>query len=138
MSLPRTLIPVSPRLWDRIDFAGDCWEWTGNRYASGYPRMCVSPPRRMILPHRVIWQAMVGPIPKGFQIDHRCRNKGCVNPDHLEPVPPTVNVRRNPAHRTPRALRELCSRGHVKRQAPSGRYCPECQRISRRVRRGVA
>ncbi|MEI6536747.1 MAG: HNH endonuclease signature motif containing protein, partial [Verrucomicrobiaceae bacterium] len=44
--------------------------------------------------HRVSYQAFKGEIPRGFEIDHKCRCRSCVNPDHLEAVPKRVNVRR--------------------------------------------
>jgi len=44
--------------------------------------------------HREIYELFVGPIPDGLDIDHLCGNKGCINPEHLEPVTRSENVRR--------------------------------------------
>ena len=44
--------------------------------------------------HRVAWIEANGPIPGGLDIDHLCRNRACVNVEHLEPVPPDENIRR--------------------------------------------
>lgn len=76
---------------DRIE-VGDCWQWTGYRDKDGYGHFG-SPAR---LAHRLVWEALVGPIPEGLHLDHLCRNTGCVNPDHLEPVTAAENNRRVP------------------------------------------
>jgi hypothetical protein len=47
--------------------------------------------------HRAYYKKYRGPIPEGYELDHTCRNRRCVNPDHLDPVPGVVNVRRQPA-----------------------------------------
>ena len=47
-----------------------------------------------MLAHRYYYEKLRGPIPEGMQIDHLCRLPACVNPDHLEVVTPTQNVRR--------------------------------------------
>jgi hypothetical protein len=44
--------------------------------------------------HRFAYLEFVGPIPDGLVLDHLCRNKKCVNPDHLEPVTNAENLRR--------------------------------------------
>jgi len=44
--------------------------------------------------HRFYYERINGPIPDGLELDHLCRVHSCVNPDHLEPVTHTVNMRR--------------------------------------------
>lgn len=76
---------------DRIE-VGDCWEWTGHLDQDGYGHYGKS--GRLV--HRMIWEILVGPIAPGLHLDHVCRNRRCVNPDHLEPVTSEVNARRTP------------------------------------------
>jgi hypothetical protein len=73
---------------------GGCIEWTGARDANGYGRMLVYTPtgKRTTGAHRVAWILQRGEIPPGLVIDHvTCRNHGCVNVEHMEPVSHFVN-----------------------------------------------
>lgn len=62
--------------------------------------------------HRVSYEWMVGPIPKGHELDHLCRVRRCVNPHHLEPVTCSENKRRVRRF-GPWELRRYCRRGHA-------------------------
>ena len=79
-------------VWDRIDATGDCWVWTGAINAHGYG--AVQALGKLQYVHRVVYQALVGEIHDGLDIDHLCRNLKCCNPDHLEPVTRAVNLQR--------------------------------------------
>lgn len=83
----------TPSVADRIDASGDCWEWTGFIDSGGYGSSIAYDGRQQ-RPHRVVWQMLVGPIPDGMDLDHLCRVRHCVNPDHLEPVTRSENLRR--------------------------------------------
>lgn len=65
-----------------------CWIWPGKPTAAGYGKYGDASA------HRASYEAFVGPIPKGAQIDHRCRVRRCVNPDHLEVVTAQENLAR--------------------------------------------
>jgi hypothetical protein len=80
-----------------LDEAG-CWNWDGARSSKGYGRTFfgsrIDGSRRALSTHRVAYEAWIGPIPDGLQLDHLCENKACCNPWHLEPVTNAENKRR--------------------------------------------
>ncbi len=92
---------------------GDCIVWTGNVMKNGYGMMRVHYQRKYV--HRLAYELAKGPIPDGLHIDHLCRNRKCVNPEHLEAVTPAENIRRGVPHwklrRRPKP--ETCSKGHA-------------------------
>jgi hypothetical protein len=83
-----------------------CWMWTLGLDDNGYAM--IGRNGRTTYAHRLAYEAWVGPIPKGMELDHLCRNRACVNPfGHLEPVTHAVNMSRG-AH----ALKTHCKHGH--------------------------
>jgi len=90
------------RFWDKVDRTTGCWLWTSVRTADGYGhfRTRVAPGHhRYVKAHRWAYEQSHGPIPDGLTVDHLCRNRACVRPDHLEAVSITENIRRAAAHR---------------------------------------
>jgi hypothetical protein len=84
------------RFWSKVDRAApdECWIWTGSRRKTGYGTFLV--PRdgarvRGVVAHRWAYESMAGPIPAGYEIDHLCRVRECVNPCHLEAVTRKMN-----------------------------------------------
>lgn len=81
-----------------IDPETGCWNWTGpdsgDGRGGGYPRMCLD--GQTVAVHRVMFTNEHGFIPGKKQIDHKCRNRLCVNPhpDHLEMVTHRENQKR--------------------------------------------
>jgi hypothetical protein len=78
-----------------------CWLWTGFVSHSGYGQLGVGSmkdsTRRIAVAHRVAHELFKGPIADGLEVDHLCRVRSCVNPEHLEAVTPSINVRRSTA-----------------------------------------
>lgn len=111
-----------------------CWEWQRMKDRDGYGLIKVGGQRRGA--HRISFEEHVGPIPKGLQIDHLCRVRNCVNPEHLEPVTPGENTRRSPWNSPLQ-----CRRGHARTElntyiTPGGtRACRDCHRRASRVYR---
>lgn len=72
-----------------------CWFWTGRTNRNGYGRVRLG--KREPVAHRAMYEALVGPIPKGLVLDHICLRHHCINPSHLEPVTHAENTRRGRA-----------------------------------------
>jgi hypothetical protein len=118
------------RFWAKVD-VGDCWHWLASVTPDGYGHFRLN--GRIAKAHRVAWEFLVGPIPAGLTLDHLCRNRSCVNPDHLEPVDRRENIRRGVAGAHNRNKGE-CSQGHPfttenTRIHAGGRTCRTCHRI---------
>jgi len=110
---------------------GDCWEWTGAKSGLGYG--AITHNGSIIYGHRFIYELMIDKIPRGYDIDHICRNRACCNPFHLEPVTHRENVLRGNGPAAKNARKTVCYRGHsfetVIRNGKTVRWCRECYNI---------
>lgn len=127
-------IPAAERFWSKVDFGGVCWEWTAAK-TNGYGRFGVD--GKVVLAHRWAWEHLIGPIPRGLELDHLCRNPPCVNPDHMQPVTHTENVQRG-AGGWNTGSQTQCPQGHPysgDNLMVSGghRYCRTCHRAAGRA-----
>lgn len=103
------------RFWAKVRFdASGCWLWTGAEDGKGYgaTRRGVEEGSRVVHAYRWAYEALVGAVPAGLQLDHLCRNTLCVNPAHLEPVTARENWRRGESPSAQRAREAHCKRGH--------------------------
>jgi hypothetical protein len=98
---------VTPRI---LESASGCWLWLGQKNSKGYGRVQVA--KVMRAAHRVIYELLVGPIPKCLSVDHLCRVRNCVNPAHMDLVTTRVNVLRGQGHTAANARKTACKRGH--------------------------
>lgn len=94
----------------KVDKTGSCWVWTAYRTARGYGRF--NDGSRIVQTHRFAYELWVGPIPDGLELDHLCRNRSCVNPDHLEPVTGRENILRGVSPSAQHAAKTHCPNGH--------------------------
>ena len=95
------------RIFESIETAeSGCWSWLRSIDRHGYGRFRVSIDgrKRQMSAHRASWLAIRGPIPFPLLPDHLCRNRSCVNPDHMELVDNAENCRRG---ETGKALKGL-------------------------------
>ena len=103
------------RFWEKVHKTKGCWLWVaGTKKSNGGRYGQFSLPRHSgsIVAHRWAWEETNGPIPKGKQLDHLCRNTLCVNPDHLEPVTVRENILRGTNTAANHARKTHCLHGH--------------------------
>ncbi len=93
------------RFAEKVETSPTCWEWQGTRTPGGYGQFSPETSRH-VYAHRYAWEQANGLIPPGLTIDHLCRNRACVRPDHMEVV----------------------TRGENTRRGATPRPCPECGR----------
>lgn len=108
--------PAIDRFMDRVqpEPNSGCWLWTGAAANTGYGTFSPSQKRdEKVLAHRWSYQHFIGEIADAMVIDHLCRVRCCVNPEHMEVVTRGENVRRGdaPAHIARR--NRACERGHA-------------------------
>lgn len=116
---------------------GGCWEWQLSTNGSGYGRFWIKVDGEWTrrYSHRASYENAFGPIPSGLVMDHLCKNTLCCNPEHLEVVTQSENVRRGDSHWT---RRTHCPSGHEyneenTRMYRGRRYCRACNNGKREV-----
>lgn len=129
-----------PKLEEKYDIdSNGCWNW--NRFVdhNGYGSFRIKGNTRTA--HRVIWELLRGKVPEGLVLDHLCRNRKCVNPEHLEVVTQRENCMRGLI-----GGKTHCKNGHLfdeentlisqGEKQYTRRNCKSCDRIRKRAYRG--
>lgn len=127
---------VKEHLWSKVmpEPNSGCWIWMGAIRDNGYGQTSFHGHHETA--HRATYEAFVGPVPEGLELDHLCRVRCCVNPDHLEPVTHSENVRRGLTTMRARERKAavVCPAGHAYDTentyvTPDGaRRCRACQK----------
>lgn len=112
-----------------------CWLWTAALHSAGYG--IIGNQSGTFYAHRLSYEFFVGEIPQELDIDHLCRVRACVNPDHLEPVTRRENILRGTAGQITGARQRAkthCCNGHefdeknTRLNMRGSRVCRACQR----------
>jgi hypothetical protein len=116
--------------WNRFKVNKTCWEWTGAK-SNGYGMVGMN--NKVFGAHRVSYEMVFGKIETGMVIDHVCRNRKCINPEHLRCVSNRENVLENSESAAAKNLKKThCIRGHLlagtnlRKMKKSGRECKIC------------
>ena len=127
--------PVAERFWEKVARTDGCWHWTCGLTHDGYAKFWLD--GSTIGAHRWAYEERFGAIQENMQIDHLCRNRACVNPDHMEVVTVQENLRRRDAIRT------HCPQGHplsgdnLRTRREGWRSCRECVNGAKREKRAA-
>ena len=122
------------RFLAKIRVSNSCWEWQGTITKKGYGQFNLKTKKKASA-HRLSYEIFKGDIPIGLTIDHLCRNRRCVNPDHLECVTMTINVLRGTGPTAINKRKTHCIRGHELLgynliKDVGGRHCRTCHNIT--------
>lgn len=124
------MIELPKRILDKIIPVTEsgCWIWMASHYRDGYG--CINFNGKNCAAHRATWTIINGPIPEDRQLDHLCRVRSCVNPNHLELVTQKENILRGTSRSAINAVKTQCPNGHS--FTPDNTYS---QHIGRRIQR---
>lgn len=119
--------------WSKVVLGNNgCLEWIGAHSSTGYGS--IGRKGKVYRAHRFSYQMLVGDIPDGKVLDHICRNKNCVAPDHLEIVTQLINTHRGTPFAARNAKVKNCPKGHSYSKENTtinkkgSRVCIECKR----------
>ncbi len=132
------------RFWSKVSVLKkrQCWEWKSS-LSNGYGK--ISKNNYPISAHVAAFEFFNGKVPNGLWVDHKCRNKKCVNPNHLRAVTPKINAIENSESTAAINSRKThCKHGHefnvsntvIKTyiDRPSTRVCRICRDLRNKNR----
>lgn len=133
--------PAIDRFNEKIRHADNgCIEWTASTNSTGYGTFFPGSGAVQVA-HRWSYEYFKGPIPNGLHLDHLCRNRRCVNPDHLEPVTVWENHVRCSSIAVRNAEKTHCPAGHPYsgdnlyiHTKTSSRMCRKCTYLHKKAR----
>lgn len=111
----------------------DCWLWAGHVRSDGYGGIWNTLKNQYDVAHRLVYESLVGTVPKGLQLDHLCRVRHCINPYHLEPVTMKENILRGEGAGAKNARKTHCKNNHLlggdnlKIATDGSRQCKMCK-----------
>jgi hypothetical protein len=127
------------RFWRHVEKTKTCWYWRGSVNIDGYGQfnlIATHPGIKVVQVHRYAYQLIKGTIPPNLVLDHLCRNKRCVNPNHLEAVTSRTNTLRGIGVTAQNKKKTHCPRGHpyegenLYARPDGGRDCRKCMRAA--------
>lgn len=98
------------RFMSKVEKSDNCWIWTAGLDKDGYGQFSLNNKTRIA--HRISFELFKEIIPQGLTLDHLCRNRKCVNPDHLEIVTIKENLMRGSSFSAINSKKSHCPRGH--------------------------
>ena len=115
---------IEERFFSKVQILlGGCWKWRAKISTTGYGRFFIPRPRKHhVQAHRWSYENAKGPIPPGLDLDHVCRNRWCVNPEHVEPVTRRENLIRGQTAIARNVAKTHCPGGHPYDESNTYRY----------------
>jgi hypothetical protein len=135
----KSIPALNPRqqnlFWNKVHVSqpSGCWQWTGAVSRLGYGKWSATyaaKRQHVLTAHRVAFTLLIGNIPTDMTLDHLCRNRGCVNPDHMQVVTLKENIHRSFHPSIIISRSDTCSNGHREFyfNAKGKRICKACAR----------
>lgn len=132
------MMPYAETFWLKVEKTSTCWLWAASLSYKGYGQFhaVVDGRRRSVPAHRVSFVLAGGTLSQGMVLDHICRNRQCVNPDHLREITAAQNVLIGIGITAVNARKTACVNGHpyteenTLRDGRGHRRCRACRTSS--------